>query len=52
MSKNTEKTTKKLTYQLTHVNSSLLFLVAKFSLKENMHLNIFLPEKNHMGRSN
>ena len=47
-----KKTTKKLTYQLTHVNSSLLFFAAKFRLKENMHLNIFLPEKNHTGRSN
>ena len=50
--KNTEKTTKILTYQLTHVNSSLLFFDAKFRLKENMDLNIFLPEKNHTGRSN
>ena len=44
MSKNTEKKTKILTYQLTRVNSSLLFFAAKFRLKENMHLNIFLPE--------
>ena len=47
-----KKTTKILTYQLTRVNSSLLFFAAKFRLKENMHLNIFLPEKNHTGRSN
>ena len=47
-----KKTTKKLTYQLTNVKSSLLFLAAKFRSKENMHLNIFLPEKNHTGRSN
>ena len=53
MSKNTEKTTTKiLTYQLIRVNSPLLFFAAKFRLKENMHLNIFLPEKNHTGRSN
>ena len=52
VSKNTEKTTKKLTYQLTHVNSSLLFFAAKFRLMENLHLNIFLPEKNRTGRSN
>ena len=52
MSKNTEKTTKILTYQLTHVNSSLLFFDAKFRLKENMDLNSFLPEKNHTGRAN
>ena len=36
MSKNTEKATKILTHQLTHVNSSLLFFDAKFRLKENM----------------
>ena len=30
-----------LSYQLTHVNSSLLFFAAKSRLKENMHLNIF-----------
>ena len=47
-----KKTTKKLTYQLTHVNSSLLIFAAKFRLKKNLHLNIFLPEKNHTGRSN
>ena len=52
MSKNTEKNNKNLTYQLTYVNSSLLFLAAKFRLKENMHLNIVLPDKNHTGRSN
>ena len=46
------KTPKILTYQLTRVNSSLLFFAAKFRLKENMHLNVFLPEKNHTGRSN
>ena len=46
------KKTKKLTYQLTHVNLSLLFFAAKFRLKENMHLNIFLPQKNHTYRSN
>ena len=50
--KHGKKTTKILTYQLTRVNSSLLFFAAKFRLKENMHLNIFLPEKNHTGRSN
>ena len=47
-----KKQQKKLTYQLTHVNSSLLFFAAKFRLKENLYLNIFLPEKNHTGRSN
>ena len=44
-----KKTTKKLTYQLSNVNSSLLIFAAKFRLKKNLRLNIFLPEKNHTG---
>ena len=52
MSKNTEKTTKKITYQLTPSIHRCCFFAAKFRLKENLHLNIFLPEKNHTGRSN
>ena len=31
---------------------AVVFFAAKFRLKENLHLNIFLPEKNHTGRSN
>ena len=46
MSKNTEKTTKKLTYQLTHVNSSLLFFCCKIQIKPA--LEYFLTrEKSH-----
>ena len=47
-----KKQQKKLNYQLAYVNSSLLFFAPKFRLKENLHLNIFLPEKNHTGISN
>ena len=31
---------------------AVVFFAAKFILKENMQSNIFLPEKNHTGRSN
>ena len=31
---------------------AVVLIAAKFRLKENLHLNIFLPEKNHTGRSN
>ena len=49
MSKNTEKTTKKLTYQLiTHVNSSLLFFCCKIQIKGKPALEYFLTrEKSH-----
>ena len=52
MSKNTEKTTKKLTYNKLMLIHRYCFFAAKFGLKENLHLNIFLPEKNHTGTSN
>ena len=48
MSKNTEKTTKKLTYQLTHVKSSLLFFCCKIQIKGKPALEYFLiREKSH-----
>ena len=48
MSKNTEKTTKKLTYQLTHVNSSLSFSCCKIHIKGKPALEYFLTrEKSH-----
>ena len=43
-----KNTTKKLTYQLTHVNSSLLFFAAKFKLKGKHGLEHFLTrQKSH-----
>ena len=48
MSRNTEKTTKKLTYQLTRVNSSLFFFCCKIQIKGKPALEYFLTrEKSH-----
>ena len=35
-----------------HLGNSSWFLAAKLTFKENMHLNIFFPDKNYTGRSN
>ena len=45
MSKNTEKTTKKSTYQLTHVNSSLLFFCCKIQIEGKPALEYFLTRE-------